>query len=750
MATEKDTLAEEREEFEEAADAESENRNTALEDIRFSRLNEQWPEAIRKQREQDGRPILTINKMPAFGRQVVNDSRQNRPQIKVKPVDDKADIVTAQVYEGLIRNIERTSKADVAYDTAIENAVYGGFGYIRVAIDYEYDDTFDKCIKIERVANPFSVYGDPNSTSMDGSDWNRCWVTELIDKEEFQAKYKGADAVDWEDLGYENMKLPWRDGDDVLTCESWRREQVEREILLLTDGRVVGAKEYEAGKDLFMMAGIVPKQSRMAKAYKITQRIMTGAEILEENEWQGQYLPIIAVYGEEINVEGKRYFRSLIHNAKDAQRMFNYWRTTATELVALAPRVPFIGEEGAFDADPNWVTANTQSHPYLMFASGKQPPQRQPLDGGGAAGAMQEALASNDDMKAITGMYDASLGARSNETSGRAIMARQREGDVSTFHFIDNLQRSIRQVGNVLVDLIPKVYSGERIVRILGENGMEGNVQIGQKPEGAPPPQAGPAGSLPGTDHIYDLSVGRYDVAVDTGPSFTTKREETAQQMTEMVRAFPQAMPVVGDILVEAMDWPRAKEIAERLKAMLPQQINDGIPPELQQQIQQGQQHIQELEQENAQLKQSQQVEMLKMQMEAQKAQADAQKAQADAQLAQQRVQIDQQKIQIEAYKAETERMQVDQMVAGPLPPQPSPIALNVPQEVGGSIANSIAPIIAQSVAQAMQQTVSNMPPLRTAPMKRTPVRDPQTGLIMHTIDEPIVEDAQDQNPMVN
>ena len=666
MASEKDKLAEELEEFEEAFDAESENRTTALEDLKFARLGEQWPDQIRKQRELDGRPILTINKLPAFIRQVVNDSRQNRPQIKVKPVDDKADVDTARIYEGLIRNIERTSKADVAYDTAVDYAVSCGFGFIRVSIDYEYDDTFDKCIKIERVANPFSVYGDPHSTSMDGSDWNRAWITDLKSEEEFEAKYKGAQKVDWEDLGYSNLKAPWRDSDDILVCESWTREETQREILKLSSGDIVGATEYEAGKDIFMMAGIVPVTSRMAKAYKIRQRIMTGAEILEENEWQGQYLPIIPVYGEELNVEGKRYFRSLINQAKDAQRMFNYWRTTATELVALAPRVPFIGEEGAFDADPNWSSANTQSLPFLQYAKGSQMPSRQPLDGGSAAGSMQEALAASDDIKSITGMYDASLGQRSNETSGRAILARQREGDVNTFHFIDNLSRSIRHVGCVLVDLIPKVYSGERIVRIIGQDGSEEVAKIGEQPEQGEMPEE--QGGFPeGVEHIYDLSVGRYDVAVDTGPSYTTKREESAQQMTEFIRSYPAAAPLIGDLLVKGLDWPQADEIAERLKAMLPQQISSGVPPELQQQIQQGQQTIQQLQQENQQLKQSQGMDM-------QKAQADAQKAQADMQIAMQRMEIDRQKMQIEAYRAETERMQAEQAMAAPFPPVMPPI----------------------------------------------------------------------------
>jgi len=711
MASDDDKLKDEREEFEEASEAESENRNVAIESLKFSRLGEQWPETIRKQREQEGRPVLTINKMPSFIRQVVNDSRQNRPQIKVKPVDDKADVQTANIMEGLIRNIERTSKADVAYDTAVDFAVSMGWGYIRVAIDYEYDDTFDKCLQIQRIANPFSVYGDPHSTSMDGSDWNRCWVTELKTKAEFEAKYKGAEKVDWSDMGYEALKLPWRDGDDILTCESWHREKTQREILLLSSGHVVGKKEFEAAQDYMMANGITVQNSRMARAYKITQRIMTGAEILEENEWLGQYLPIIPVYGEEINVEGKRYYRSLVHHAMDAQRMFNYWRTTATELVALAPRVPFIGEEGAFDADPNWLTANSQSHAFLMYNKGSQMPQRQPLDGGAAAGAMSEALASSDDMKAIIGMYDASLGQRSNETSGRAIMARQREGDVNSFHFIDNLARSIRQVGCVLLDLIPKVYSGQRIVRIIGTDDEEQVARI--KSSAAEDNDDEGQEQQEGIEHVYDLGLGRYDVAVDTGPSFTTKREESAQQMTEFLRSFPDAAPVIGDLVAKAMDWPQAEEIAERLKAMN-QQGPEGMPPQIGEMIQQGQQQIQQLTAENAQLKQK-----------------------AD---------LDNKKLQIEAYKAETERMQVDQMAAGPLPPQASPISISMPEQIGGALAQNLTEQIAPLLAQTLSQAVAGMPPLKTQPMKRTPVRDPNTGLIMHTIDEPI-DQAPQQAP---
>lgn len=713
---ERDTLAEEKEAFELAYEAEADNRITALESLQFARMGEQWPDKIKRERETENRPVLTINKMPAFIRQVVNDSRMNRPQIKVKGVDDKSDAATAQVLEGLIRNIEYVSKADVAYDTAVDAAASMGWGYIRIAVEYEYDDSFDKGLRIKRVANPFSVYGDPFSTEADSSDWNQAHVVEYLKEDEFERKYKGADKVDW-DATYGQLKAPWREDEEVMVCEAWRREQVKRNILLMSDGHVLGEKEYLAAKDLFDAMGITVKQSRPAQSYKITQRIMTGAEVLETNEWAGQYIPIIPVYGEEINIEGKRYFRSLIHNAMDAQRMFNYWRTQATEMVALAPRVPFIGEEGAFDADPNWETANTKSHPYLMHKKGTGMPQRQPLDGGSSIGAMSEAMAAADDMKAIIGMYDASLGARSNETSGKAINARKMEGDVSTYHFIDNLSRAIRHVGCCLIDLIPKVYGPQKIIRVLGEDQKEKVVKLAG---GQPQPDMN--GPLPdGAERIYDLSVGRYDVAVSVGPGFTTKREEAAAQMTEFIRSYPPAAPIIGDILVKAMDWPQAEEMAERIKKMMPPQISGGMPPELQKMIQEGQQKLQE---------QGKQIEQMQAEKEITDKQHKLDLAEKDL------------KIQGLTMKEQLNGMvnQAQQAVM-PAPAPAAPVSVNLAENIGESVAQAIVPAVTEAVASA----VASLPPLQVqmpppVRMRRKPIRD-ANGMILETVEEPITDE---------
>ena len=621
-----------------------ENQQAAKEDLQFARLGIQWDEAIRKQRELEQRPCLTFNKMPAFIRQVVNDARQNKPAIKVHPQDSGADPRTAEIINGLIRNIETTSDADVAYDTAIEHAVGQGFGYWRINTAYTDDDVFDQDIVIERVANPFTVYGDPRSSLADSSDWNVAFIVSTMTRDEFEAEYPDAERVNWEH-DFRNC-ADWLDGDDVTVAEYWTREKVKGTIVALSDGSILKAEEYEEHKDEAEAAGIQVIGSKETESYKVTQRIMSGAEILKEVEWAGKYIPIVPVYGDEvIDEDGRRHFRSLIRDAKSAQQMLNYWRTTTTEMVALAPKAPFIGHEKAFELDPNWSTANSAAHPYLMVPDGTEIPQRQPF-AGVPAGALQEALNAADDMKAIIGIYDASLGARSNETSGRAIMARQREGDVSTFHFIDNLSRAIRHGGRILLDLIPKVYTTERMIRVLGEDLKKGpqNVQIA--PTGQPfQEQQAPDGSMMA---IYDITAGKYDLTVAVGPSYTSRREEVTEILTEVMRSVPDSAVFLVGRLARMLDLPDAEELGREMDTLNPaKQQQPQIPPEMQQQmeqmqqmIQQGGQQMQQLQQENQQLK------------------AQTVSKMGDHQLKARELDQRDQEIELDRFRAETERMQ--------------------------------------------------------------------------------------------
>lgn len=619
--------AEALEAYEEAIEAASENRNSYLESHRFWRLADQWPENIKKARTTPGkeRLMLTVNKGPAFAKQVINDIRQNRPSIKVRPVDSAADIQTALVNQGLIKNIEQSSNAAVAYDTGAECSVYGGFGYFAIDYDYATPDSFEMDIMFRRIANALSVVGDPYSQAVDSSDWNRAFECELLSEDQFKRDYPDADPISFSGMD-QSVLRHWQSGKDVLVAAYWKREETDRKILLMSDRTVIEADQYTGlAKAAFDATGVKVVRERIIKAHKVKKCVLNGQEILTKRkvkkdgaetevdhyDWPGQYIPIIPIYGEEINIEGKRIFRSMLHDAMDPQRQLNYWETTATELVALAPRVPFLLEEGAEKVDQNWATANTENHAYLLYKKGSQAPVRLQVDSGPAIGAMTQAKQASDNMKAVLGMYDASIGNRSNETSGIAIERRQREGDTGQFHFSDNLMRAVRWGGIVVMDLIPHVYTADRIVRVLGDDGQAQNVKLGprqypEQPEAQPGQQPEPPkiGALQG---VFDIGMGKYDITVEAGPSYTTQRQETADIITKLASADPRVMEIGGDILVGNLDFKDGDELARRLKKMLPPQLQDGgedqIPPQVQAMIEQGKQIIAELQDENEKLK---------------------------------------------------------------------------------------------------------------------------------------------------
>jgi len=631
---------------------ENKNRNNWVDDVRFARLGEQWPEQIRRQRDYDKRPCLTINRLPAFIKQVTNDARQNKPSIKFHPVGDGADQATAKILDGLARNIEYTSNADIAYDNALDNAVTGGFGYFRIVTEYASDDTFDQDILIEPIKNPLNVYANDPEFGSDSSEWDECFVTELYPIDEFKKNWPDAETASIDADSHDSRN--WFTDEFVRVAEWWVREDVPATLVKLSNDNVMLESDYldPERKQFFDALGVTVVDKRPTITKKVTQRIITGCQILETNPWPGRYIPIVPVYGEEVVVDGERHTLSMIRFAKDPQQMLNFWRTASTELVALAPKTPWLGAVGQFVTDANkWANANTANHQYLQYDAIEVngalvgPPQRQPFTGP-PAGALQEAINASDDMKSIMGIYDASLGAQSNETSGRAILARQREGDTSTFNFTDNLARAIRHAGRILCDLIPKVYSGPRILRVIHEDGVNEMVPINgaqmtpeMQAQAAQEAQKEQMAEAQAVGKVYSLTTGKYDVTCEVGPSYNTKREEAANQMVEFIRSVPGAGAVMGDLLAKNLDWPGAEQIAERLRKTLPPQLQ-GQNPE----VQAAQQQIQQL-----------QAALGQMQQQLQAAQQDKS--------------IDIAKAQVDAYNAETNRLKVIQPAAAAFDP---------------------------------------------------------------------------------
>lgn len=689
-----DAVKECREAYKENLEAWEDNRKAYLDDIRFGRLGKQWPEKALSDREMEGRPALTLNLLPAFLRQVVNDARQNKPQIKVKPADDVADPETAEIFNGLIRNIWVSSNGDVATDTAIECATSGGFGFMRVNLAYASDDTFLQDIVIQAIPNPLSVIGDANYADADSANWNTTFVVEELTKKQFERRWKGAKPVNWEGGRY-GVRDDWRGENKVRVVEWWTREEIRKKLLAVvvpafgaapgavppmpmpfdpdTGGMMPVLEDvYKANKAFFDSIGArVEGRARDVPSYKVTQRIMSGAEELDRVDWAGRFIPIVPVYGDVVNEEGKVHLRSLIRDAKDSQQQCNFWESAATEAVGNAPKAPFIGYEESFSGvdEQKWENANRKNYAYLSAPSKTEdgtplplPQRQQPAFP--AAAEMQMAMNAHERIKAITGLYNASLGQRSNETSGRAILARQREGDTSTFHFSDNLARGIHHLGAIVVDLIPHIYGVDRVQRVLGEDGKARNVQLGKlPPEQATAIKAQAEQQVRREDaaevaRIYDLTIGKYDLVVETGPSFNTKREEAATQMIELIRNYPAAAPLIGDLLAKNLDWPGADEIAERLKAMLPPQVK-GENPEMaaaQQQLQALQGELQKMA---GALKQAEDDKAL-----------EVAKAKAQAEDAEKKLALDAKRVEIEEFKAETDRMKALAPKGVGLPPE--------------------------------------------------------------------------------
>ena len=610
-----DILATARARLDLAVSALAESREDEIDDLRFyagSPDNHwQWPADVLATRGAvqgqtiNARPCLTINKLPQHVRQVTNDQRQNRPGAKVIPVDDNADVEVADIFNGMIRHIEYISDADVAYDTACENQVSYGEGYLRLLTEYCEDNTFDQDIKIGRVRNSFSVYMDPTIQDPTGADAKWCFVTEDVTKAEFERMYPDASPITTlQSLGVGDQSISNWLNEDTIRIADYYYIDFDRTTLNLYPGNATAFEGTPEDKQLRAIYG-KPKKSRESDRPKVKYCKINGYEILEEREWAGKYIPVIRIVGNEFEVDGRLYVSGLVRNAKDAQRMYNYWVSQEAEMLALAPKAPFIGYGGQFEGYENqWKTANTQNWPYLEvnpdvtdgqgvmlpLPQRAQPPMA-------SSGLLQAKAGASEDIKSTTGQYNASLGMGSNERSGKAILARQREGDVGTYHYGDNLARGVRHVARQLVDLIPKIYDTQRIARIIGEDGETKMIKIN-------PEQQQPVNKIMDErgiviEKIYNPGVGKYDVVAITGPGYATKRQEALEAMAQLLQGNPQLWAVAGDLFVKNMDWPGAQEMSKRFaKTIDPKFLSDGEDnPALQAAQQQMQAMGQEMEQ---------------------------------------------------------------------------------------------------------------------------------------------------------
>lgn len=634
------TMVEMRKRYDRAVEADKDNRDLGLADLKFVTIpGHQWDERERKKRE-GKRPCYEFPILRSHWRQVVNDQKKARPGIKVRAVED-GDVKGAELRQGIIRNIESRSNAERAYDRAFELLTASGFGAWRVKTEYSDDDAWDQDICVRPIADPLSsVWFDPDAKESDCRDGKFCFVEETISREEFEARYPDAEAVDFESAKRDGLDK-WYHEDTVRIAEYWRVVPVEKTLLLLSDGRTVDKAELDEQTVAQMIQqGITVERERLCKGSKVVMSIVSGSEEVDgPHDSVFNRIPIIPVYANRHFIEGKWTWAGMVRFSRDPQKLLNYNLTTAQEVLAKQPKAPYIVTpkmlEGA-GVKAMWDNANAADTPYLPATPDPQMPggpQRLPPPQIGSAFVQMSQIAT-DMLKASDGIFDASVGARSNETSGRAIMARQLEGDTATFDYQDALSFAIQSTGEIILSALPKVYDTPRAIRVLGKDGGEDWVELYQEGQDG--------------QKVNDLSAGKYDVTVSSGPSYDTMRAEFVDVLGQMVQGNPQLMGVMGDLIVGAMDFPKADEAAERLKMML--------PPQIQQRLAEGKDASPEVMQIKAQMQQMQQMaeqHMAMLQQELQKAQEKA--SSKDAEML--KAQIDAERLKIEWYQAETARL---------------------------------------------------------------------------------------------
>ncbi len=619
----RDLLTRARECYTLAAEADEPNRTPALADLRFlHQPGEQWDPKLKADRGND-RPCMEFNKLRVTVKRVVNDMRANRPQGKVRAVED-GDKDTADVMEGLIRNIWNISDGDTIIDYAAEYQVGAGMGAWRINTKYSTDTVFDQDIVIEPIKNPFTLYADPSASDPIKRDAEYWLLAERISKAAYERRWPKAERTSFEDISFDDDG-DWADDQMIRICEYWYKEPATKTLAMLADGKTIDKTKWDGVTQIV--------KERAIKCHKIMMCIVSGDAVLEgPTEWAGYEFPFVQVYGDWLVIDGKVTWYGLTRHSKGAQIAYNYTRTAITETIALAPQSKFWATpEQAKGHTGKWAEAHTKLFPFLLYnADGKTggaPPTR--MGGPDVPIALiQESQIASEEIKATSGIFDNSLGQQGNETSGRAIAQRQRQGEIATFNYSDNMAKGIRRTHEILIDLVPKVYDTARSVRILGVDGAEKYVKINQ-------PKQDPATGEMVVEN--DLSRGKYDVTVTVGPSFSTQRQEATELYTQLGQAVPQLWGVAGDLIMQSMDLPYSAQIAERMKALLPPQIQQQlsedkpVPPEVQAVMNQAQQAMQ-MVQQHGQLVQAAQQELEQEKADVDKGKAEIQQKIAELQ----------------------------------------------------------------------------------------------------------------------
>lgn len=619
-------LSEARKRAAEAADADRANRDEAKIDLRFA-IGEQWDDDDRAARTAAGKPTLTVNALPQFIRQVTAQIRQMNPAIRVSPDDDEASEDVAEIIENLVRGIQYRSDASSVYEAAAESAAACGIGHFRIRADYAPGASFDQEILIERVPNPFSVFWDPAAKEPTRKDAQFCFVVDEMPREAFEESYPDASTAGVLTSEHKDTDaFVWQTSDTVTVAEYFWIKHVDEKMGQLPNGVIVKGDELALAKQLAKETGQVIRERTYRRPVVCWAKITADAVLEGPVELPGRFIPVVSVTGEEWHLGEAMYRSSVIRFARDPQRLYNYARSTFAEIVTLQPKAPWLlTPDQIKGAESYWQSAHNTNLPYLLFNPDPKnpgPPQRVPPPVA-PSGIRDEMMFSAEDMKRTIGIYDAGLGARSNETSGVAIAQRKNEGQMATSVYSDNLVKAIAHAGDIIVEMIPAIYDTRRKVKTMTEDGTEKAITINDS-----------VYSSEGEQPVNDVTIGRYAVRVSVGPSYDTKRAEASAAMIDFIRAFPAAAAVTADLVAKSQDWPDNDVFAARLRKVLPPGVIDvkDLPEDQQAAAMQDQMQAQQMQQAQAQIEMAKaQAEIRKMTADAAESEADAKKAAAEA-----------------------------------------------------------------------------------------------------------------------
>ncbi|NTU49299.1 MAG: hypothetical protein HGA87_00120 [Desulfobulbaceae bacterium] len=543
-----------------------------------------WDESAKAAR--DGRPTLTINELPQHVDQIVGDILQKRPVIKIRPVGSglerklanqalveqgpqavgAKDFSLAEVYNGLVRQIWATCKGESHLDRSTTHAVESGFGWLRVLTESDSADFFQQIITVRSIKNRFSVLIDPLAVEPNMSDARYAFVFSDMSKSEFDARYPDAGEGDITGIEGEQAAF-WAPGiETVRVAEYYWREAFDETYVKLSDGSAVELSKAEPVLDELAAQGITEISRRKVTKWRVMWAKVTGQTVLEKaRPTVFSTIPIVPVLGKELTRKKGTVYRGAIRYSHDPSKMQNYWLSAMTEKAALTPKGKWVAEDDSVeDYEEEWRNANISNDPLLRFKTGKNPPVYVEPPSMPAT-ELQIALSFTDKIKSTTGIYDASLGNRSNETSGKGIIARQQQGDRGTFAYQDNMGKALERIGRLLLEAIPQIYDGERQIRIRNEDGAEDVLLINKVIRDE---QTGKEAIL------NDLSQGNMDFEVDMSPNGQSQRMDAVETFSTMLGQMGSALPPAMAALMaytaaKNVDAPGVAEFSEAFRKQL-------------------------------------------------------------------------------------------------------------------------------------------------------------------------------------